>query len=46
VLAEMAEMAGIFIDRARIPGVRPLRAFQGAEGAAALEWLRTRTGWR
>lgn len=48
VTAVLAALAGYFIRQSRQPdppGLPTLRAFQAAQGGAALEWLRTRTGW-
>lgn len=47
VTAVLAGMAGYFVDASRLPAppaLPTLRAFQAAEGAAALGWLRERLG--
>ncbi|MFC4533994.1 aminoglycoside phosphotransferase family protein [Sphaerisporangium dianthi] len=44
----LAAFAGYFACQARLPappGLPTLRAFQHAQGQAALEWLRERTAW-
>jgi aminoglycoside phosphotransferase len=44
----LAAVAGYFVQHALLPpppGLPTLRPFQGAQGAAALGWLRHRTGW-
>ncbi|MFD9485368.1 phosphotransferase family protein [Streptomyces sp. NPDC059991] len=49
VTATLAGLAGYFVRqslRSAPPGLPTLRAFQAAQGAAALEWLRTRLGSR
>ncbi|WP_204018226.1 aminoglycoside phosphotransferase family protein [Sphaerimonospora thailandensis] len=49
VTAVLAAMTGYFLQRGLLPpppGLPTLRAFQLAQGRAALEWLRQRTGWR
>ncbi|MFC7386743.1 aminoglycoside phosphotransferase family protein [Sphaerisporangium rhizosphaerae] len=46
--ALLAAFAGYFACQSRLPappGLPTLRAFQHAQGQAALEWLRTRTTW-
>ncbi|MEV0417876.1 phosphotransferase family protein [Streptosporangium canum] len=48
VTTVLAALTGYFVQASRQPdppGLPTLRAFQGAQGVAALEWLRTRTGW-
>lgn len=45
----LAALAGRFVVAARQPAqwdTGPVRAFQRAEAATALRWLRVRTGWR
>ncbi|MET7360303.1 phosphotransferase [Streptomyces sp. NPDC005562] len=47
VTATLAALAGYFVHHSLLPappGLPTLRAFQAAQGAAALEWLRTRLG--
>ncbi|WP_069887097.1 aminoglycoside phosphotransferase family protein [Streptomyces luteocolor] len=47
VTATLAALAGYFVRgslQPDPPGLPTLRAFQGAQGAAALDWLRTRLG--
>jgi hypothetical protein len=42
-------LAGFFIGhgtRPPPPGLPTIREFQLAQGRTALDWLRTRTGWR
>ncbi|MFK8906513.1 aminoglycoside phosphotransferase family protein [Streptomyces sp. YS-3] len=49
VTATLAALTGYFIRQSlheAPPGLPTLRAFQAAQGAAALEWLRTRLGSR
>jgi aminoglycoside phosphotransferase (APT) family kinase protein len=49
VTAVVAALAGFFIHGSRQPpppGLPALRAFQAAQGAVTLDWLRARTGWR
>lgn len=49
VTAVLAALAGFFIcqsGRPDPPGLPTVRAFQAAQGKAALDWLRARTGWR
>ncbi|MFF1476351.1 phosphotransferase family protein [Streptomyces sp. NPDC058301] len=49
VTATLAALAGYFVRqslRGAPPGLPTLRAFQAAQGAAAIEWLRTRLGSR
>jgi aminoglycoside phosphotransferase (APT) family kinase protein len=49
VTAVLAAVTGYFVQHARLPGppgLPTLRAFQAAQGRAALAWLRARTGWR
>ncbi|GAA0374710.1 hypothetical protein GCM10009530_26540 [Microbispora corallina] len=49
VTAVLAGLTGFFLEFGRRPpppGLPTLRAFQRAQGAAALAWLRERTGWR
>jgi aminoglycoside phosphotransferase (APT) family kinase protein len=44
----LAAISGFFVSRSLEPagpGLPTLRAFQAAQGAVALEWLRRRTGW-
>jgi hypothetical protein len=44
----LAAVSGFFVSRSLAPpgpGLPTLRAFQAAQGAVALEWLRGRTGW-
>ncbi len=46
--AVIASLTGYFLDhshRPPPPGIPTVRAFQAAQGAIALEWLRERTGW-
>jgi aminoglycoside phosphotransferase (APT) family kinase protein len=46
--AVVASLAGYFVVRALEPppqGIPTVRAFQAAQGVAALAWLRERTGW-
>jgi aminoglycoside phosphotransferase (APT) family kinase protein len=41
-------LAGLFVARGRLPhppGLPTLRAFQRAQGAESVRWLRRRTGW-
>ncbi|MEV4103648.1 hypothetical protein AB0J42_25605 [Nonomuraea sp. NPDC049649] len=48
ITAVVAALAGYFVRQSRQPGppgLPTLRAFQHAQGVAALEWLRHRTGW-
>jgi aminoglycoside phosphotransferase (APT) family kinase protein len=48
VTATLAAMAGFLVEASRLPpppGLPTLRAFQAGQGAAALDWLRRRTGW-
>src|SRR5690606_401369 len=48
ITAVVAALAGYFARQSRQPGppgLPTLRAFQHAQGVAALEWLRHRTGW-
>ncbi|WP_214408616.1 phosphotransferase family protein [Sphaerisporangium fuscum] len=48
VTTVLAALTGYFICQSRQPeppGLPKLRAFQAAQGQAALEWLRTRTAW-
>ncbi|MFC4591761.1 phosphotransferase family protein [Sphaerisporangium corydalis] len=48
VTTVLAALAGFFIYQSRQPdppGLPTLRAFQAAQGEAALEWLRLRTPW-
>jgi aminoglycoside phosphotransferase (APT) family kinase protein len=48
VTAVLAAFAGMLVFRSRQPAppaLPTLRPFQAAQGRAALEWLRTRTGW-
>ncbi|WP_206443233.1 phosphotransferase [Candidatus Protofrankia californiensis] len=48
VTATIAAVAGFFIQKSRQPappGLPTLRPFQAAQGQAALDWLRVRTGW-
>lgn len=47
VTAALAGLAGFFVQHSLLPdppGLPTLRAFQAAQGAAALDWLRTRLG--
>jgi hypothetical protein len=47
--AVIASITGFFLGHSRRPpppGIPTVRAFQAAQGAIALEWLRDRTGWR
>ncbi|WP_432862966.1 phosphotransferase family protein [Microbispora rosea] len=49
VTAVLAAVTGFFLQRGSLPappGLPTLRAFQLAQGRAALAWLRRRTGWR
>ncbi|WP_221890958.1 phosphotransferase [Microbispora sp. KK1-11] len=49
VTAVLAAVTGYFVQRGSLPpppGLPTLRAFQLAQGRAALAWLRQRTGWR
>jgi aminoglycoside phosphotransferase (APT) family kinase protein len=49
VTAVIVAMAGFFIRQSLQPpppGLPTLRAFQAAQGAAACEWIATRTGWQ
>ncbi|MEN3537255.1 hypothetical protein AAH991_19240 [Microbispora sp. ZYX-F-249] len=49
VTAVLAAVTGFFVQRRSLPpppGLPTLRAFQLAQGRAALAWLRQRTGWR
>ncbi|MET8325382.1 aminoglycoside phosphotransferase family protein [Streptomyces sp. NPDC005181] len=49
VNAVLAALAGCFVAHSLMPdppGLPTVRAFQGAQGAAALEWLRGRLGMR
>jgi hypothetical protein len=49
VTAVVAALAGYLIHQSRRPdppGIPTVRAFQAAQGKAALDWLRARTGWR
>ncbi|HEX5289321.1 MAG TPA: hypothetical protein VFX25_10645 [Streptosporangiaceae bacterium] len=49
ITAVVAALAGYFTCRSRRPpppGLPTLRAFQAAQGAVTLDWLRARTGWR
>jgi len=44
----LTAICGFFVSRsleAPPPGLPTLRAFQAAQGAVALDWLRRRTGW-
>jgi hypothetical protein len=44
----LAAISGFFVSRSLRPpgpGLPTLRAFQAAQGAVALDWLRRRTGW-
>jgi len=46
--AVLCSIAGYFVVRAlepSPPGLPTVRAFQAAQGVAALKWLRERTGW-
>jgi len=46
--AVIASLAGYFLAYARRPpppGIPTVRAFQAAQGAITLQWLRQRTGW-
>ncbi|UBU14383.1 aminoglycoside phosphotransferase family protein [Nonomuraea gerenzanensis] len=48
VTAVVAAMTGYFVRQSRRPappGLPTLRAFQGAQGVVALDWLKRRTGW-
>jgi aminoglycoside phosphotransferase (APT) family kinase protein len=48
VLSVLAALTGYFLSRARRPappGLPTLRAFQAAQGAVALAWLRRRAAW-
>jgi Ser/Thr protein kinase RdoA (MazF antagonist) len=48
VTKAIAAFTGYLVRNARMPappGLPTLRAFQGAQGVVALEWLRQRTGW-
>ncbi|MDG4864007.1 aminoglycoside phosphotransferase family protein, partial [Streptomyces sp. T-3] len=47
VTVTLAALAGYLVRQSRQPpppGLPTLRAFQGAQGVAALDWLRTRLG--
>jgi hypothetical protein len=49
VNSALAALAGRFVIAARQPAdwdTQPVRAFQRAEGASAIRWLRYRTNWR
>ncbi|HUZ26475.1 MAG TPA: aminoglycoside phosphotransferase family protein [Streptosporangiaceae bacterium] len=49
VTAVLAALAGYFVRASRQPdppGIPTVRAFQAAQGAVTLDWLRLRTGWR
>jgi hypothetical protein len=49
ITAVVAALAGMFVwlaGQPDPPGLPTLRAFQRAQGEAALAWLRERTGWR
>jgi len=46
--AVIASLTGFFLAQSRLPpppGIPTVRAFQAAQGAVALAWLRERTGW-
>jgi aminoglycoside phosphotransferase len=46
--AVLAAFTGMLVERSRRPappGLPTLRPFQAAQGRAALDWLRERTGW-
>ncbi|MBY8882881.1 phosphotransferase family protein [Actinacidiphila acidipaludis] len=48
VTAVLAAVSGYFVGQSRLPdppGLPTVRAFQAAQGRAALAWLRARTGW-
>ena len=48
ITSVVAALAGYFARQALQPdppGLPTLRAFQRAQGAVAIEWLRHRTGW-
>ncbi|GIH95149.1 phosphotransferase family protein [Planobispora siamensis] len=48
VTTVLTAVTGYFLRQSRQPdppGLPTLRAFQGAQGETALEWLRVRTGW-
>ncbi|MFJ2031851.1 aminoglycoside phosphotransferase family protein [Streptosporangium sp. NPDC087985] len=48
VTSVLAALTGYFVRQSRRPappGLPTVRAFQGAQGQAALEWLRERTAW-
>ena len=48
VTAVLAALTGFFLRQSHQPappGLPTLRAFQEAQGHAALAWLRVRTGW-
>lgn len=48
VTAVLAAVTGFFLYHSRLPappGLPTLRPFQAAQGRAALDWLRIRTGW-
>jgi aminoglycoside phosphotransferase (APT) family kinase protein len=48
VTTVLAALTGYFVRQSRQPappGLPTLRAFQGAQGREALEWLRERTAW-
>ncbi|MFE3447686.1 phosphotransferase family protein [Nonomuraea sp. NPDC059194] len=48
VTAVLAALTGYFVRQGRQPdppGLPTVRAFQRAQGVAALDWLRFRTGW-
>ncbi|GAA4095973.1 phosphotransferase family protein [Nonomuraea soli] len=45
----LVALAGYFVRQGRLPdppGLPTLRAFQRAQGAVAIEWLKHRTGWQ
>jgi aminoglycoside phosphotransferase (APT) family kinase protein len=48
ITSVLAALAGFFFWSAHLPpppGLPTVRAFQAAQGTAALDWLRERTGW-
>jgi hypothetical protein len=49
ITAVVACLTGYFVGHSRRPpppGIPTVRAFQAAQGAVALDWLKERTGWR
>ncbi|MFC4111436.1 aminoglycoside phosphotransferase family protein [Nonomuraea zeae] len=48
ITAVVAALTGYFVRQSRLPGppgIPTVRAFQRAQGAVALDWLKQRTGW-